>query len=85
MEFRLAYNFLEDSDFFEGSYPVFHAGKSTEEIIPFFFLVQNKGVRALLITKDNKPKWNPARIEDVTDEHVQSFFRPLPANEELIL
>lgn len=41
------------------------------------------GVRALLITKDNNPKWNPARIEDVTDERVKSFFRPLPNNEDL--
>lgn len=51
----------------------------------FVDLSKMSGVRALLITKDNKPKWNPARIEDVTDEHVQSFFRSLPAGEELVL
>lgn len=41
------------------------------------------GVRALLITKDNNPKWNPPRIEDVTEQRVLSFFRPLPNNEDL--
>ncbi|XP_031625284.1 3-hydroxyisobutyryl-CoA hydrolase, mitochondrial isoform X2 [Contarinia nasturtii] len=43
----------------------------------------HEGVRALLVRKDNNPKWNPARIEDVTDERVESFFRPLPNNEDL--
>lgn len=43
----------------------------------------HEGVRALLITKDNNPKWNPPRIEDVTEERVASFFRPLPNNEDL--
>lgn len=41
-----------------------------------------EGARAVLITKDNKPKWNPSRIEDVTDEHVLSFLRPMPKNED---
>lgn len=41
------------------------------------------GVRAMLIDKDRKPKWNPSRIEDVTDEMVSRFFRPLPNNDEL--
>ncbi|XP_055304663.1 3-hydroxyisobutyryl-CoA hydrolase, mitochondrial-like isoform X2 [Sitodiplosis mosellana] len=43
----------------------------------------HEGVRALLITKDNNPKWNPPRIEDVTEERVKSFFQPLPNNEDL--
>jgi enoyl-CoA hydratase/carnithine racemase len=34
-----------------------------------------EGVRALLIDKDNSPRWNPGRIEDVTDAMVDAFFR----------
>ncbi len=33
-----------------------------------------EGVRALVIDKDNAPRWNPARIEDVTAEMVARFF-----------
>lgn len=43
------------------------------------------GVRALLIDKDQNPKWNPRTVEEVTDERVQWFFNPLPAKDELIL
>ncbi len=34
-----------------------------------------EGVRALLIDKDNSPRWTPARLEDVTDAAVDAFFR----------
>jgi enoyl-CoA hydratase/carnithine racemase len=34
-----------------------------------------EGVRAVLIDKDNAPRWQPARIEDVTDSMVDAFFR----------
>jgi len=33
-----------------------------------------EGIRALVIDKDQNPKWNPARIEDVTPEMVAPFF-----------
>ncbi len=33
-----------------------------------------EGIRALAVDKDHTPKWNPARIEDVTPEMVQAFF-----------
>jgi enoyl-CoA hydratase/carnithine racemase len=33
-----------------------------------------EGIRALVIDKDNRPKWQPPRIEDVTPEMVQPFF-----------
>ncbi len=40
-----------------------------------------EGVRALAIDKDHSPRWNPARIEDVTPEMVEPFFRsPWPAH-----
>jgi enoyl-CoA hydratase/carnithine racemase len=36
-----------------------------------------EGVRALLIDKDQKPKWNPPTIEGVTREMVDSHFKPV--------
>ena len=33
-----------------------------------------EGVRALIIDKDNNPRWNPTRIEDVTEDMVEAFF-----------
>jgi enoyl-CoA hydratase/carnithine racemase len=34
-----------------------------------------EGVRALIVDKDNAPRWSPNRIEDVTDAMVDGFFR----------
>jgi hypothetical protein len=34
-----------------------------------------EGVRAVLIDKDNAPRWRPSRIEEVTDGMVEDFFR----------
>lgn len=42
-----------------------------------------EGVRAILIDKDFKPKWNPETIQQVTEEHVARFFQPLPDGDEL--
>jgi enoyl-CoA hydratase len=44
-----------------------------------------EGVRALLIDKDKRPKWNPLRLEEVSPEMVEAFFAPLPPGEELDL
>lgn len=34
-----------------------------------------EGVRALLIDKDNAPRWQPARLEEVSEERIGQFFR----------
>ena len=34
-----------------------------------------EGVRAVLIDKDNAPRWQPSRIEEVTDAMIDAFFR----------
>ncbi len=34
-----------------------------------------EGVRALLVDKDNAPRWNPARIEDVSEQMIEAFFQ----------
>ncbi|WP_291519031.1 enoyl-CoA hydratase/isomerase family protein [Acidovorax sp.] len=40
-----------------------------------------EGIRALAVDKDHAPKWNPARIEDVTPDMVAPFFAsPWPAH-----
>lgn len=45
----------------------------------------HEGVRALLIDKDCKPKWNLSRIEDVSIEKILSYFEPIPNGDELYL
>ena len=40
-----------------------------------------EGIRALAVDKDHTPKWQPARIADVTPEMVLAFFEsPWPAS-----
>ena len=40
-----------------------------------------EGIRALAVDKDHAPRWNPARIEDVTAAMVEPFFKsPWPVN-----
>ncbi|GMR49677.1 hypothetical protein PMAYCL1PPCAC_19872, partial [Pristionchus mayeri] len=45
----------------------------------------HEGCRAIIVDKDNKPRWRPRTLEEVTDEHVESFFAPLSSEDELIL
>ena len=41
-----------------------------------------EGVRALLIDKDNEPKWDPATPEEVTDAMLDELFAPLLPEQE---
>lgn len=41
-----------------------------------------EGVRALIVDKDNDPKWNPPTPEAVTTEWIDNIFAPLSADEE---
>jgi len=41
-----------------------------------------EGVRAVIIDKDNAPKWNPETLEGVTDALLDEIFAPLPADQE---
>ncbi len=36
-----------------------------------------EGVRAAVVDKDRNPSWNPASLQDVTAEYVESFFEPI--------
>ncbi|MBA4307313.1 MAG: enoyl-CoA hydratase [Sphingopyxis sp.] len=41
-----------------------------------------EGVRAVIVDKDNAPKWDPAQPQDVTDALLDTIFAGLPADEE---
>ena len=41
-----------------------------------------EGVRALIVDKDNAPKWEPATPEGVTDHLIDQIFAPLAEDEE---
>jgi len=37
-----------------------------------------EGIRAVLVDKDNQPKWVPPTLEEVTAAQVEQFFAPFP-------
>jgi enoyl-CoA hydratase len=41
-----------------------------------------EGVRAVIVDKDNAPRWNPATPEGVSDHLIDQIFAPLPADQE---
>jgi len=41
-----------------------------------------EGVRAVIVDKDNAPRWNPATPQGVTDALIDSIFAPLGADQE---
>ncbi|MDO8324310.1 MAG: enoyl-CoA hydratase/isomerase family protein [Phenylobacterium sp.] len=40
-----------------------------------------EGVRAVIVEKDNAPKWSPATLEGVTEPMLDDIFAPLPSDE----
>lgn len=42
-----------------------------------------EGIRSVLVDKDFKPKWKPHRVEDVSDERVESFFKKSEFEDQL--
>ncbi len=41
-----------------------------------------EGVRAVIVDKDNAPRWNPPTLEGVTDAQLDEIFAPLPPDQE---
>jgi 3-hydroxyisobutyryl-CoA hydrolase len=44
-----------------------------------------EGIRAILVDKDNAPKWNPASLQEVTLEKLTQVFQPFEESHELQL
>jgi enoyl-CoA hydratase len=42
-----------------------------------------EGVRAVIVDKDNRPRWQPAKLTDVSDADIDAYFAPL-GDEELV-
>jgi enoyl-CoA hydratase len=43
-----------------------------------------EGVRAVIVDKDNAPRWQPAALDEVTQAEIERHFAPLPHNDELV-
>jgi enoyl-CoA hydratase len=41
-----------------------------------------EGVRAVIVEKDNAPRWDPPTLEGVSEAMLDSIFSPLPSSEE---
>ena len=41
-----------------------------------------EGVRAVIVDKDNAPRWDPANLEGVSAALLDAIFAPLPADQE---
>ena len=68
-----------------GAMTDFHANMAMEYCIGARVVARHdfiEGVRAVIVDKDNAPKWNPPLLEGVTDAMLDEIFAPLPPNEE---
>lgn len=83
MEYRLVHRIIKHNDFRDGPFVfvVFRFFLSFQS--KFFTFRSFAGVSAVLVRKDNKPKWNPSKIKDVTDEQISYFFGPFANGDEL--
>ena len=43
-----------------------------------------EGVRAVIVDKDNVPRWRPATLDAVTQDDIERHFAPLGADELVV-
>jgi enoyl-CoA hydratase len=43
-----------------------------------------EGVRAVIVDKDNAPRWRPAALNEVSTAQVDAIFAPLSSSEEWV-
>lgn len=64
--------------------------KSVDDCMRMEFRVVNRmlagrdfyeGIRAIIIDKDNAPKWQPGHLKDVPEKAVDHYFEPLPTGD----
>jgi enoyl-CoA hydratase len=44
-----------------------------------------EGIRAILIEKTQNPQWQPAELNEISQETVEAYFLPLPGEEAQLL
>ena len=44
-----------------------------------------EGVRAVIVDKDNKPRWKPSALAEVAPQDIARHFAPLPAADEWMI
>lgn len=42
-----------------------------------------EGVRAMLVDKDYKPKWNPSSHDKIDDQQIEWYFKPMRDDDKL--
>lgn len=86
VEYRLSQRCCENNDFKEGREEISNVNSERKFLKSFLSQIQiYVGVRALLIDKDQSPKWDPSTLEGVTQEIVDHFFSPLPDGRDISL
>lgn len=91
---KLAVKAVENNDYQYQTFAFSHQNRTTNtRKVNFILLILysklisyfTKFYFSVIIDKDQKPAWSPAKVEDVTDETLNFYFSPLPPDQDLVL